>query len=166
MFNRIEYRKKYYKKNKEKLLKQSKGKYISNKENILKQRKKRLSNQTLEERQVRLNYLKEYRKVNAETIKNKLRQIPQRFKQYEASAKRRRHEFNLTEELFRTLYNADCTYCGKSNSNGVDRINNSIGYTKENSCPCCEICNKMKWKLSEDVFKEQVQKIYQNLFNS
>jgi hypothetical protein len=40
-----------------------------------------------------------------------------------------------------------CYYCGEINSgevNGIDRINNDIGYTSENCVPCCEICNRMK----------------------
>lgn len=37
-------------------------------------------------------------------------------------------------------------------ANGVDRKNNYLGYTKENSVPCCEKCNRFKLDHSEKDF--------------
>lgn len=56
---------------------------------------------------------------------------------------------------------SQCHYCGSPPSNGqaierkgfegekhyyqgIDRIENSLGYTKENCIPCCIKCNKIK----------------------
>lgn len=36
--------------------------------------------------------------------------------------------------------------------NGVDRVNNSDGYTIKNCVPCCAICNYAKRDLSETEF--------------
>lgn len=40
-----------------------------------------------------------------------------------------------------------CTYCGMTHSsgvNGLDRIDNSKGHTKENCVPCCRECNQAR----------------------
>jgi hypothetical protein len=73
-------------------------------------------------------------------------------------------------------------YCGKSPNtkysnaevwtdentllyNGVDRKDNELGYTKENSVSCCEMCNRMKMKISFTDFLEQVKRIYEHQSN-
>jgi hypothetical protein len=54
--------------------------------------------------------------------------------------------FELSEKLFNELTQSNCYLCGLSNINdiGIDRKNNDIGYTIENSFPCCSYCNYMK----------------------
>lgn len=37
-----------------------------------------------------------------------------------------------------------CHYCGKVCFNGIDRIDNSLAYTWENSIPACKRCNMSK----------------------
>jgi hypothetical protein len=36
-----------------------------------------------------------------------------------------------------------CHYCQKEKSNGIDRKDSNLGYTKENAVPCCEKCNNL-----------------------
>ena len=75
----------------------------------------------------------------------------------------------------------DCHYCGfHSNNflNGIDRMNNLIGYTKENSVACCQVCNRMKNTLNKETFilmcihitiynKSKMQrKLYPEIFNN
>lgn len=48
--------------------------------------------------------------------------------------------------------------------NGIDRIDNSIGYTVENTVSCCTKCNTAKLTSSFDEFKEWVRKVYLNLY--
>ncbi len=43
--------------------------------------------------------------------------------------------------------------------NGVDRIDNAIGYTKENCVPCCAICNNSKSTLSLKDWLEWIERI-------
>lgn len=45
-------------------------------------------------------------------------------------------------------------------TNGIDRVDNSLGYTVKNTVPCCTICNKAKLDLSEQDFLEWVNRIY------
>ena len=84
-------------------------------------------------------------------------------------------KFDLTKEEFREIVEQPCHYCGVQNScrtmakptangafvsNGIDRINSSIGYVKGNCLPCCTICNTMKNDLSYVEFLEHIKRIY------
>jgi hypothetical protein len=40
--------------------------------------------------------------------------------------------------------------------NGLDRIDSSKGYTRDNVEPCCVICNTMKWTLSKKDFLKHI----------
>lgn len=100
------------------------------------------------------------------------------FQDYKDAARVRKYSFNLTFEEFLNLIQQNCYYCDKLPSlrkmnrgcfhqalvNGIDRVDNTIGYTKENCVPCCEMCNKMKMKYSVIEFGNQIQKIYKKLF--
>lgn len=83
------------------------------------------------------------------------------YHKYKRQAEKRGYAFALEKELFRDLTKRDCFYCGsppaavvsatsKGGTNGrytytgVDRIDNSIGYTPENVVPCCSTCNRAK----------------------
>lgn len=95
---------------------------------------------------------------------------------YKTSAKKRNISFELNNEQFKKLIKSNCYYCnsepiirkgeieyaksGEFKRNGIDRLNNDIGYTIENSVPCCEICNRAKLKLTEKVFLNHIEKIY------
>lgn len=69
------------------------------------------------------------------------------FKDYIRGSLKREYEFTLTFEEFAILVDKECYYCHyykKEEVNGVDRVDNTKGYTKENSVSCCEICNRLK----------------------
>jgi len=70
------------------------------------------------------------------------------FAQYAARAARKGLAFELTEESFDVKCRAACAYCrkepGPSHRNGVDRVDNSRGYTEDNCVSCCSECNQMK----------------------
>lgn len=56
-------------------------------------------------------------------------------------------EFKLSFEKCSELYESDCFYCDKKpidSLNGIDRVDNNIGYTLSNIVSCCIQCNKMK----------------------
>ena len=89
---------------------------------------------------------------------------------YEYSAKERNLEFNLSRENFENLVLSDCTYCGQEPSqfqtrfsefkyNGIDRVDNSLGYVEGNCAPCCKLCNRMKDVMSVKEFKDHVKSI-------
>jgi len=46
--------------------------------------------------------------------------------------------------------------------NGVDRVNNKIGYRVDNCVPCCSVCNIMKNTLGVADFLAHVQRIHQH----
>jgi hypothetical protein len=95
------------------------------------------------------------------------------FGRYKAGAKKRSIAWSLTKEQFTNLIQQNCGYCGveprqlwKSGGirvavlyNGLDRKNNTIGYTEENTVTACEICNKAKRDLSEDEFYEWLDRL-------
>lgn len=70
--------------------------------------------------------------------------------------------FDISYELFVDLIHDNCFYCGQSANekrNGVDRIDNTLGYSKENVVPCCFKCNQLKGKLSVNEFLSHIVKI-------
>lgn len=87
---------------------------------------------------------------------------------YERNSKDRGHSFELDDSQLTSLITALCVYCNAEPSNttkdgykynGIDRINNSIGYTMENSVTSCWTCNQMKGSLSVDEFLLAVKRI-------
>lgn len=92
---------------------------------------------------------------------------------YKSNARKRGHEYTLNKETFEKLIFTDCFYCGDKPSrvytktklvgsivvNGIDRLDNSIGYTEDNSVACCTECNYMKKELSLEKFLERILKI-------
>lgn len=86
-----------------------------------------------------------------------------RYISYKASANVRGHSFELQKEEFVSLITGDCHYCGKKESNGIDRKDSSIGYTTSNAVPCCKTCNYMKGTLKYDDFLNHISVIYKNI---
>lgn len=96
------------------------------------------------------------------------------FDGYKRGATKRGYSFELTKEEFLKLILEDCHYCGQEPSqtikssysspnfkyNGIDRKDNKVGYTIENSLPCCGICNQAKMDLEYNQFLELIFKIY------
>ena len=94
------------------------------------------------------------------------------FGDYRKWARNKKNLFLLTKEQTRNLIESDCYYCGNPPSNdiglhreirfiyqGIDRKDNTIGYTPDNVVPCCIVCNKMKKVLSHDDFLLHIHRI-------
>lgn len=96
---------------------------------------------------------------------------------YKSKAKERNLEFSLNIEDFIELIGLECYYCGEKNTNcmktwenepkfyynGIDRIDNLIGYTKNNCVACCKFCNFAKNTLSQEEFYSWIDKIYDSI---
>ncbi len=100
------------------------------------------------------------------------------FREYKRGAINRNYSFILTEKEFFNLIIQDCYFCGQKpvlykqdisyqniceenfKRNGIDRLDNSKGYTKENSVTCCKYCNYAKNDQSKESFLNHVKKIY------
>ena len=95
---------------------------------------------------------------------------------YKSSAKKRHISFNLSKVDFKKLCLDKCFYCncaprnilgswlisGTFTYNGIDRVNNTLGYSIDNCVPCCKICNFMKKNLTQEEFLNHVESIYRN----
>lgn len=143
-----EYHKKWYEKNKEKRSAQLK-KYseLHKEDNVKRTQKYTAKNKTK---------VYNYGKLYNQTLEGS-------YRTYKSGSLKRKKEFELTFEVFSELKSRPCTYCGEiSKKIGIDRIDNSKGYTIENSTPCCTICNMMKKTLDVKDFIDHITKIYKN----
>jgi hypothetical protein len=86
------------------------------------------------------------------------------FSQYMARAIQKNIEFSITDHEYFTITNEPCYICGKENTetnkNGIDRYDNSKGYTIENSRSCCAECNCMKLDYTFDEIMNKFLLIY------
>lgn len=112
------------------------------------------------------------RLLNGENAFNRL------YDTYRFRAKYRNFEFEFTKDEFRSITQKNCFYCGIEPFqvarptinffgdyiyNGIDRIDSSKGYTKENSVPCCGICNIAKNKYTKEFFVDWIKRAYDNI---
>lgn len=95
--------------------------------------------------------------------------------QYKRHATRRGFSYDISEEDFIYLIDKPCYYCGLPPSNlkktknftkgllysGIDRVDSSIGYSKNNCVPCCEQCNKSKLTHTKDDFLTWIKRVYE-----
>lgn len=83
--------------------------------------------------------------------------------QYKRSAENRWYAWSLTDDEAQEMMTNHCVYCGfldlEDRLNGIDRIDNSKGYTLENTCSACKHCNNMKYTWSVDEFLAHVKRI-------
>jgi hypothetical protein len=88
--------------------------------------------------------------------------IRKRYSTTRSRAKYCGRDFYITFEQFKDLDEQPCKYCnthGSLRGGGIDRVDSSIGYTPENSVPCCRVCNAAKNAYTEDEFLSHAQKI-------
>lgn len=99
------------------------------------------------------------------------------FAYYKKSARRRGFCFNIDFDNFISMCQKPCCYCNKSPSkvikpssngyfvyNGIDRVNNELGYVPGNCITCCTICNLMKLRLSQSQFLDHIKVIFNNFY--
>lgn len=87
-------------------------------------------------------------------------------------------------DYFLDLSKKSCNYCGLVESNfatdrnskgnktsdiiikynGIDRLNSNLGYTKQNSVPCCKFCNIAKNTMTEKDFMDFIKRVYEYNF--
>ena len=97
------------------------------------------------------------------------------YNQQVSQAKKRGLEFSLSKEQVKEIVTQNCHYCGQAPKrefakgwqgyngsficNGIDRKDNSIGYTYENSLPACGKCNLAKHTGTYDDFIIWIDKL-------
>lgn len=99
---------------------------------------------------------------------------------YRKCARDRGYEWRLSDEQAIHLMSLPCTFCGEPPKNvcanrrgkyargewkyqGIDRVDNSIGYTHDNTVPCCIYCNRSKSDRSMDDFKAWIKKVSERM---
>jgi len=94
---------------------------------------------------------------------------------YRRSARKRGIPWRLTRQQFAELTQQECHYCGAAPSqvssgqryngqyeyNGVDRKDNTKGYSPDNVVACCWHCNRMKGDLGYQEFLALIRTISQ-----
>jgi hypothetical protein len=86
------------------------------------------------------------------------------FNYYKNRAKNKNLSFELDETTFSTIRFGNCYLCGKktdeNHKNGIDRVNNELGYVEGNVQTCCGNCNYMKRDYNLDDFMNKLKEIY------
>lgn len=86
------------------------------------------------------------------------------YSHYRLAAFQRKKEFKINKEQFEAIISNNCYVCGKKNSenhqNGIDRMDNNIGYLFENCAACCGECNVMKKAYPFEFVLEKMLDIY------
>jgi hypothetical protein len=108
---------------------------------------------------------------------DKDRTLNAQYRLYKYRAKKRNLVFDFTKAEFSNFMLEKCYYCGwKSETkphfhnwksrdgfliyNGLDRIDSTKGYTRENVVPCCRSCNSAKLNLTQQEFFHLISMIY------
>lgn len=75
------------------------------------------------------------------------------------------------EEIVNILFD-NCYYCNVApmytyynypiKFNGIDRINNNLGYIKNNCVACCFICNRAKANMTQSQFLDWINRTYEH----
>lgn len=96
------------------------------------------------------------------------------FANYKCKARRKNREFKITKKYFLELVTRNCEYCDTPPSsiaktkyndsifmyNGIDRVDNNVGYIVGNCVTCCETCNRAKLQMSKDEFFTWISKVF------
>jgi len=88
-----------------------------------------------------------------------------RIRYYSSRMTTKNFQSNLTRKQITALIQEPCHYCGISTESGggIDRLDNTLGYTVENAVPCCEMCNEMKLDSKLDDWILQMKKIISHM---
>ncbi len=89
------------------------------------------------------------------------RNLNYRFRYYRKAAANRSLAWELTKAQMQEFLIKDCTYCGKKNSQGIDRVDNNEGYVSSNCVSCCSFCNHTKKDYSQEDFLNHIKRIYE-----
>lgn len=95
------------------------------------------------------------------------------FNIYKRNADEKNRSWHLTKEEVGSIVFLPCNYCGSLPANklfnskhkfialvnGIDRLDSSQGYEKDNVVPCCWICNKAKGAATYEEFMNWIHRL-------
>lgn len=106
-------------------------------------------------------YPESYNKCRGSFAANTIYQIKQK-------AKQRNKLWSINDLEAFELCLQPCVYCGATcnwpeSRNGIDRVDNDLGYESGNCVSCCFQCNSAKAQLSVEQFKQYIILLYRKL---
>ena len=81
------------------------------------------------------------------------------FTNYRYRAIKRGYEFSLTRTHFLEIISRPCFWCGEVGKVGVDRLDNYLGYSVDNSVASCKRCNYAKNDMSLNEWQDWINRI-------
>lgn len=97
---------------------------------------------------------------------------------YLHGAKSRNLVWGLPDDMFDALVGGNCVYCGSEPNarmkvnktaqilfNGIDRVDNSKGYTPDNVVSCCAMCNRAKSAMDKETFVAWLKRVAKHYNN-
>jgi hypothetical protein len=101
------------------------------------------------------------------------------FKRYQSNAREKGYDFNLSFDEVLYLTKQPCKYCGIAPStplngtsnrvyyyNGIDRVNNTLGYSISNCVTACYMCNTSKNNFDIVDWTKWIQRLYNHMNTS
>ncbi len=94
---------------------------------------------------------------------------------YISNADRRGILWDLTYSDCEQLFTASCVYCGAPPAsqgrrgffyNGIDRVDNSKGYVRDNVVSCCAVCNRAKLTMAHQDFVAWIARAAKHLLEN
>lgn len=85
-----------------------------------------------------------------------------RWRVFKEQARRRNISVSISFDAYSSIVRTACWYCDHftyKGYSGVDRVDNTGTYQKDNVVACCKTCNFMKWPLSVEEFLGKVKQI-------
>jgi len=83
---------------------------------------------------------------------------------YKTRANNKSLPFELTKDEYDGIVNSQCYLCGRKSyekhKNGIDRINNNLGYIMSNVKSCCGSCNYVKKDMELDELFNKMTEIF------
>lgn len=100
-------------------------------------------------------------------IENRNAAVMRTYREYRARALRRGIAWNLEVSDVESLIFQPCAYCGDPGDkvlrtvkyNGIDRIDNAVGYESANCAACCGACNRAKGTMPSERWKAYLQRM-------
>lgn len=94
----------------------------------------------------------------------KTKNLKYKLQYYKRQANNRNLAWLLKNPQVAKLLEDNCHYCNTPKANGIDRVDNSIGYTVDNCVSCCNFCNHAKKDYSKVDFLQAIKRIYKFQF--